>query len=461
MAYTLFCKEWILNMTQIDSMQNQLISTQIPFVPTKERIITIKKDLKRLASTPLNLDVFDQAATIALLHKVRTSIDGIAQTDTKIARELMLVLLDLTHSLPDALTERYSDACQLFADSVYALAQLYKKITVPNDHIIQIIIDRVNTDRWGIYSAIVDHFKDILQESGLEKLYQKSMHNAGYMPRTAKKILIQIADVRNDVDAFIRACALDGKITTQQALGMAERLINHNRLDDALKCITPFESAEQQDVHARCAAQELKAKVLELQGNTQQAHDLLLELFNISLDSRLYKKLSEHSLTDTNDFSSKAVQTALDHTNPHMALAFFIDMQLHEHITTIVTTKTDTLNGKYASILGAAAQQIQVTYPAIAITLYQIIIDYDLAQAHSDNDTCLIAARALTSLVFLFHSLEDQDVKKIIDEYYATLHQKYAQRKAFWKAHEQLFAKTMTAIQHETEETPLEQLSTE
>src|SRR5262249_14435770 len=129
--------------------------------------------------------------------------------------------------------------------------------------------------------------------------------------------------IQNNIDNFIGACTLDGNLTVQNALIIADRLIEQNRFEDAYKFLDPLASKESQVSYF---AQELKAKIIKAQGDCAQTHAILQEIFKSNPNYRLYQQLLESPLTNIDTFKQEAVECALAYQEPHIALMFFIDM---------------------------------------------------------------------------------------------------------------------------------------
>jgi len=253
----------------------------------------------------------------------------------------------------------------------------------------------------------------------------------------------QIADVRQDVDAFIALenSRADGRRDT---LAIAERLANVGRHSEALawvrrpgrEAIKTFgyddlaDGVGPRDL-ADIARTRLEIRSLEAMGDRVAAQELRWRSFEKLLDVDMLRDHLGH-LGDFEEFDvlDKAFAHVLGAQQKYRALSFFLSWPRLDLAAKLVVERRGEWEGRHYEILAAAAEALEPDHPLAATILYRALLDDILDRARSPAYPH--AARYLKKLDALS---EGEDPSWPIDPqraYRLALQKKHGRKSGFW-----------------------------
>lgn len=256
-----------------------------------------------------------------------------------------------------------------------------------------------------------------------------------------------IASARGDIDGLL---ALEATKPThmQDTIGMAQRLLDADRLQEALTWIRKerrpsfayMRAADLADglspsdpmspVHAR-----LEARILDALGDREAAQALRWASFEATLQAPLLRDYVA-ALDDFEEFDAldRAFAHALNARHRHLALDFLLEWPKLDVAARLVIDNHAQWNGRQYGLLVPAAEMLEADHPLAATVLYRACLDEILAQARSkayghggrhlaklDRLAARIDNEAFTSAGIETH-----------DEYRERLRKQHGRKAAFW-----------------------------
>ena len=176
--------------------------------------------------------------------------------------------------------------------------------------------------------------------------------------------LRELADLEEDVDAFIAAGEAGGRIETL-ACDIAERLIAHGRAEKALAWLD--RATDRHDGEA-VRHVDLRVTALDALGRKMEAQELRLQAFHRWL-SAAHLRPYLRGLADFDDVEAEdqAMAHALSHSDRHRALTFLIGWPNLDAANRLVRAHHTALDGRDYSTLRSAAEALAGKYPAAAM----------------------------------------------------------------------------------------------
>jgi hypothetical protein len=239
--------------------------------------------------------------------------------------------------------------------------------------------------------------------------------------------LREIADVQDDVDAFIAQYEEPVRKAPKIAAEIARRLLAAARADEALQTI---EAAE----HRRGGWpdfewEDARIDALEALGRGDEAQAARWSCFERSLSAR---HLRDHMkrLPEFDDF--EAEERALGHAERYgsllQAISFLISWPSLDRAARTVIARAKELDGNHYELLTPAAETLAAKYPLAATQLLRAMIDFSLTQASRYGH----AARHLRDCAGLAAAIQDYVSFETHDTYVSRLRQEHSKKAAFW-----------------------------
>lgn len=305
----------------------------LDFRPLEEKIALMRSLGEPIASDDGEVCAAMHRELTALLNDTVLSFGDIDATRKRNAvsyREALARLLKIFNlqesvfarvSLP---TEKLTGFFELVLEYVIDLCV---KAKLSPSEIVDLAYDQhVTTRQSKICPNLVHDFAEILSGEGVALLRSKLEAD---LTDTLLKFfgqdgLKQLADLDDDVDAYIAACSLFGKPSERCALEIAERLVIHDRSDEALTWLSyPFTCVPYIDDELRAKRYNL---FLECGAESQALRELrvwFLETFH----QRLYRVIAQSLLpAEELVFRKEAIKKASTHDVPTRALLFLFSV---------------------------------------------------------------------------------------------------------------------------------------
>lgn len=241
----------------------------------------------------------------------------------------------------------------------------------------------------------------------------------------------QIADLEDDVDAFLLQYSADDLLNPNWAAKAAKRLTAAGRAIDAKDILT---KSREGGNHGYIPHEWDLAFVesLEALDQTQELHDFRWQKYTETLSAEylrdLLKALPDFEDVETED---RAKALALKHDSFSSALSFFLEWPDHRLAAELVCSRSAELNGDAYYSLTPAADQLQGEFPLAAILCRRAMISYTLDKAKSTRYKHAIRhfheCQSADSQIENYHSFLRHD------EFERHLKAKHPRKEGFWR----------------------------
>lgn len=398
----------------------------------KKIVSMIKKEIASLKRSSRFVDYYESDSLADRLNDLRLRIlNDLNAKSPKIAFEMMLDFLDLHKNTLERVDDSNGAVSGVFFTACHDLGSLAANTNHLNRHeIVEIVFSRFMNDGYCIYDDIIDNFEDSLKDQGFDLLQGKLEHIGNDKNTYRVKLGLQsIADCKNDVDLYIRACSFKDGICAYDHLEIAKRLINHWRAKEAIEWLDtmqiPSNHYWQED------RKGLKIQALELDGNYEQAQKDRISWFAETLSPKLYGEILKAAKPDfKKTFQLDAIKQAFQFPEPHISLVFLVQTQEFEEVGKFVRSRFKELKGSQYYTLRPAADLLKNTDPFAAIMLYRKMIEPVLEEAKSKYYN--YAAKDLVTCGVLDSKITDWEELQKHDEYFKEIEVKHKRKTSFW-----------------------------
>ena len=407
------------------------------------------------------IDWRKQKALAKDLSGLLTMIEtGVAPHDADEALDLLWSFLQLAPSLH----ARMDDSGGVVGDAMQAamgqLAMIAPRLTLTPARIADRILDAVAGAESGEFDGIIPALTDALGADGIAHLKTITTAWAAAEPdphevarfrglrlatsplerarrerrSTASLILAEIADIQGDVDAYMARYSAEQLTYGTIAPDVAHRLIDADRLDEALSLIERARAAETAKgfTASRYELDEVYEICLQRLGRLEALKTHLWATFRDTLYGESLRKYLR-LLPDFDDI--EAEETALRHaeTHPHLgaAIHFLLGWPDLRRLARVVTARAAELDGNAYETLTAAADALEHDHPLAATLLRRAMIEDTLDG--SKVKRYRHAARHLAECAACAPLIEDFAGFATHDEFLRALRQGHGRKYAFWE----------------------------
>jgi len=362
---------------------------------------------------------------------------------SRIAFEVMLEFLDLhekTLNRVDDSNGTVSDVFSAACEDLGKILQTANHLSVTK--VINLVFELFMSNSYGIYDDIIHNLKISLGTDGLDLLQEKMQLAANTNNLYKVKLALKnIADCKNNVDAFISACTFVEKPSAHDHLDIAKRLLTHWRAQEALEWLArmeiPSQHPWQQD------KKKLKIQALELDGEYELAQRERLTWFEEILSPKIYGEILNASQPDfKEEFKLRSINKAFQFPEPHTAVHFLTQIQEFEEAAKIIRLRYDELSGKQYSILRPTADLLVSIDPLAATLLYRKMIQPILEETKTKYYS--YAARDLMTCSALNSKIRDWDELQDHNHYFKEIEDKHKRKIRFWDEYKSAIQKQVT-----------------
>lgn len=397
----------------------------------KKIVSLIKKEIASLKRSTRYIDYYESTALADRLNQLRLRIiDDVCSKSPKHALELMLEFLDLHEKTFDRVDDSNGSIGDVFRTACESLGEISKQTDCSLNKVVQIVFERFMKNDYGIYDDIILHFKARLQEDGLQQLYTQlnavqNATNSGQISQGLKSI----ADCRNNVDEYIRACSLNGAPIAYDHLDIAKRLMDHWRAEEALQWLDRMDIPSNHGWESQRL--KLTIQALELNGDYALAQEDRISWFDKSLSPELYGEILKHSKEKFKElFKVDAVLKAFTFYEPHAALSFLIKAQEFEAAGKLIRQRLKEFYGRDYSVLRSAAEILEESDPLAATLLYRKMMEAILEAAKYKYYN--YAAKDCVRCGLLSTNIVKWEEFQSHDEFSTNLKEKHKRKSGFW-----------------------------
>ena len=299
----------------------------------------------------------------------------------------------------------------------------------------------LEADDYGVMDGLLAAASPALGPDGREELRRLLQARLALLPPASEQAafadwhgrselsrwLGELADLDQDVDAFIAAAEAGGRVE-MRADDIAERLIAHQRAEEALTWLD-HTSGRHEDEAARHV--DLRIAALDALGRKAEAQDLRWEAFRRWL-SAAHLRPYLRGLADFDDVEAEhqAMTYALSHPDRHRALSFLVGWPNLEAANRLVRAHHDQLDGRDYTRLRPAAEALVGRYPAAATLLHRALAEDVLRRASSRQYQ--YAARDVRTCASLASLMAEEVGLESHDAFMARLKREHPRKVGFW-----------------------------
>ena len=404
--------------------------------PTKLKRI-LKKEISSLRRDPRFIDYYQSRSFAGEIDAIRLRIfEDLKSKSPADAFELMEGFLNTHEVTLNRADDSNGDVGEVFREACRDFGEIAKVTSFDALQLAEKIFNKFMNNDYGIYDDIIKDFKESLKNEGLdflkEKLLLSDREKKGYAIQQGLQI---IADCRGDVDDYIKARFLKGEIHGRGCLDVAERLINHWRIKEALEWIEKVNLKENALWRGEC--HDLRIKALELEGSYDSAQGERLLWFEESLSVKTYEQILKNGDEKFKEsFRQDAIKKAFNFSAPHTAVRFLMESQEIEALREIIRLKHDQLYGRDYSLLRPVASLLEEVDPIAASLIYRRMGHPVLEEAKSKYYK--YAAKDLVRCEVLSHGIKDWGNIETHEAYFKEFQESHKRKISFWREYESL-----------------------
>ena len=403
----------------------------------------VEKRLRTIARSKGFID-WDKVRPLAReLDGLRETIAGpLAADDPCAAVTQMRLLLGLGASVFERSDDGSGTLGEVFRQAGAELGRLWGLVGDCNPLVLAAeLLALLDADDYGVTDRLLaaacpalgpggrGELRRLLQErlAKLPRLRGKDDH-AGWRDRFMLCIrLCELADLEEDVDAFIAAAEAGGRVEVFAA-DIAERLLAHSRPEEALAWLAraPARHEGEELRHA-----DLRIAALDALGRRQEAQALRWAAFGCWLRPDHLRPYLR-SLPDFDDVEaeSQAIALALAHPDRTLALCFLVGWPELRAANLLVRTHHGELDARDYARLRPAADVLAEKHPAAATLLHRVLAEDVLQRASSRQ--YIYAARDVAACAALAPFLPEEPGLESHAEFIGRLRREHPRKAGFW-----------------------------
>lgn len=381
-------------------------------------------------------------------HLRRYIAQDLCAMSTAEAVKLMLEFISTRKNVMMNVEDREYHVESTFEEAYNDLHAMCKDIKVPLESLISLeaLIEAISEscihDPDDFYDETLANFKDIVKDEGLDAIKGKIMQSLDDEPYTVKSRLAKlklIADLKEDVDAYIQACSFEQEPNRYDCVNIAERFVKHQRIQEAWAWLEKVDKSDRDTSNY----QKVYARALIAMGEYKKVQEECLAFFDDRLCTDLYKEVfSAIPSEDQASFREQTIQKAFkERSIPQFSLEFLFNIQAYHEAAKFVRTYIDDLPAYGVWAFSFIASTLRDIDPLAASLLYRQMITYALEKAKSEDHEDAVEGhedviKYLVICAILNRTINDWEAFTSHDVYVATLKEAHQSKKQFWSAYE-------------------------
>ncbi len=377
------------------------------------------------------------------LDGLRETIAGpLAASDPRAAVAQMRLLLGLGAGVFERSDDGGGTLGEVFRQASAALGRLWVLVEDRDPVALAAeLLALLDADGYGVTDHLLAAASPALGPTGrgeLRRLLQERLaklprlrgqdDHAGWRDRFVLCVrLCELADLDEDVDAFIAAAEAGGRVEAFSA-EIAERLLAHSRPEEALAWLAraPARHEGEELRHT-----DLRIDALDALGRRQEAQALRWAAFGRWLrPDHLRPYLRNLPDFDDVEAESRAIALALAHPDRILALCFLVGWPELRAANLLVRAHHGELDARDYARLRPAADMLAEKHPAAATLLHRLLAEDVLQRASSRQ--YVYAARDVAACVALAPFLPEEPGLEDHAAFIGRLRREHPRKAAFW-----------------------------
>jgi hypothetical protein len=377
------------------------------------------------------------------LDGLRETIAGpLAAVDPKAAVAQMRLLLSLARSVFERSDDGSGALGEAFRQAGAELGRLWALLPARDPAALAgEVLSLLDADGYGVTDRLLESASPVLGPDGRADLRRRLQERLAALPASRGRAdldgwhgrallafrLGELADLEEDVDAFIAAAEAGGRAETL-AGGIAARLIAHGRAAEALAWL---DRAPARHEGEEFALADLRIAALDALGRKADAQSLRWAVFERWLDAA-HLRAYLRGLPDFDDVEAedRAMAQALAHPDRNLVLSFLVGWPNLEAAARLVCAHCHELDGRDYGRLRPAAEALAERYPAAATLLHRALAEDVLRRASSRQYQ--YAVRDVRSCEGLASFLPDEGGLETHDAFMGRLRREHPRKTGFW-----------------------------
>lgn len=432
--------ELLLEASKNDEMVTRALNLEITALKgTKELARAIRKRISTIKRSRSAVD-WDRVQT---LHRdLNIHLDAItkkiAPSDPQIAIDLLWEFLHTSTPVLDRILGRVDRIASTYSDCLKVLGETSSSNAVDPSKVIENVLECLENNDYGQFDKLIAKIgpalskgtQNELKRALLERLSNQSSRQQPVDSRMdlnyIESALMDIADVQEDVDAYIAIVNDNLKTNPQIAVPIAERLLKANRALEALKFLDNSRVGRLNTSWFDAYISSLDA----LDRNTD-AQELRWDCFQRHLSHRHLKDyLARLNEVDAFDAEEKALDYVETYENFLSSLTFLIDWPEYRRAANLVISRVQEFDGYLFGPVTRAATSLSSTQPLAATLLLRSMIDFELDTGNYRRYKR--AAQHLAECAQLASRITDYRGTRTHESYLDSLQESHGRKTSFW-----------------------------
>ena len=388
----------------------------------------VRKRLAAIGRSTTFVDARKRKALLADLAAQHQAIRGpIAAADPAQAFQLIVRFLDLADGILERSYDSTGALIGVFEAAQADLALLAKAANLKSDALAQQVAELIACNGYGQFDNLIPAVASALGEEGLASLQRHFEDQGGPDARYA---LLQIAEARGDVDAYMARFEAQMLRRPGVAADVAHHLLDAGRPEQALAVLDGAAA----DVTDRLALDWGDARIATLEalnrsGDAQQQRwDLFCRTLSIPHLRAYLLRLDDFADVEAEERAFAIVE---GHHDPLSALNFLVHWPCLPRAAHYVIGHGEPWDGDAFAVLSPAAERLSAGHPLAATILLRTMVVFALAGGRSKRFR--YAAQHLQTCDRLAAEIDDWQGFDSHSSFVGRLREAFARSWSFWQ----------------------------
>ncbi len=432
----------------------------------------LRKHIAKLKRSRRFVDYGESGDFADNLALIREGIVKLSETNPQLAFELMIEFIKTSKQSLERCDDSNGDVSGEYIQACTDLSIIALSAKIMIDEAVSVVFSLIEYDEFCVCDDIISDFKDVLQEKGLsilkdkvigfldpERIEKRSLEKfkkkqdfydfddsreslidiRKYERDSAlykiRHCLEKIADSKCNVDEYILALVYPKTDYTMNdfyaldKLRVAERLIKSGRGQEALNWLESDKKLLDWDFDS---VMDLKAKALDLLGDSQKAHATRVEWFHTTLRYDVFEQILQSlSKAEADEFTKESVEYAFSFKYFDYALNLLFGCNFLDKCSDLVQYRIDDITCENYRLLRKVAKTLYKNkYFLSSALLYRKLAEDLTAKAiskyykYAAKDLC--ACEELDEYILDYGKFESHAI------FYAKFAERHKLKRAFW-----------------------------